>query len=133
MSSVLSKSEMVAPQLATQNVFVGTPKHSSGAQANLNASSHLPQDKSDLERRSVEKEEDSVATYTADTGFDFAKDEEKTDKMEPKMSKNVIQTKVNFFENYFKMVCIVVLHDNIHTLIPLNGSSLDASSISKNN
>ena len=95
---------MVAPQLATQKVFVGTPRHSSGAQANSNASSHVLQDKS--EQRRVVKEEDSVATYTADTVFDFAKDEEKTDEMEPKVSKNnMIQQRVNFFENCFKPVC----------------------------
>ena len=96
---------MVAPQLATQNIFVGTPgKYSSGAQANSNASSHLLQGKS--EQRSIEKEEDSVPTYTTDTMFDFANDEEKTDEMEPKISKNnMVQKKVDFFENCFKPVC----------------------------
>jgi hypothetical protein len=102
-SSALSKSEMVAPQWTTQKVFVGTPRHPSGAQASV--SSHVPQ--VELEQRRAGKEEDSAATYTADTLFDFAKDEEKTDEMEPKMSKNnyTIQKRVNFFENYFKTVC----------------------------
>ena len=92
---------MVAPQLATQKVVVGTPRHSSGAQANSNVSSHVPQGKS--EQRRVVKEEDSVATYIADTVFDFAEDEEKTDEIEPK--NNMIQKRVNFFENCFKPVC----------------------------
>jgi hypothetical protein len=101
-SSALSKSEMVAPQWTTQKVFVGTPRHPSGAQASV--SSHVPQ--VELEQRRAGKEEDSAATYTADTLFDFAKDEEKTDEMEPKMPRNnMIQNRVNFFENCFKTVC----------------------------
>ena len=105
--NVLSKSEMVAPQLASQKrVFVGTPRHLSGTQVNVN--SHVVQ--SELEQSSVGKEEDSVATYTADTLFDYAKDEEKTEEMElkvPKKNGPIIQKRVNFFENCFKTVCVL--------------------------
>lgn len=100
MSSVLSKSEMVAPQLISQKgVFVCTPRHLSGT-----INSHVTVPQAEIEQ-SVGKEDDSVATYTADTSFDFAKDEEKTDEIELKTPKNIIQKRVSYFENCFKKVC----------------------------